>query len=223
MNTPKSRKPRRYIAPGLNADPADEEGNYEPSILQPFLAEVMGNILTLWPHIEGHMIIIFSELIGAEDVGNARLMFRSIINQKARISVMKAMLEKSPDHIETSDWYDRIIDEFAALNRIRNIYAHGLWYTHKQTQRLYLDEETDNYESRGPRREVKVAELQALAERMSAFVDALEAHFTEKGYPSVSEPSSQIQPQQSSADGPEERNPEDSPPERGPPPRSSRD
>lgn len=221
MNTPKSRTPKRYIAPGSTADSEDEEGNYEPSIVEPFFAEVVGNILTLWPHIEGHMVFIFSELIGVEDIGNARLMFRSIINQKTRISVMKSMLEKSPDHTETSDWYDHIIDEFAALNRIRNIYAHGLWYTHKQTRRLYLDEEADRYEYRGPRREVSVVEMEALALRMSAFVDKLEAHFIEKGYPSEPETSSQAQPQHSPGDAPEGRNPEEPPPEREPSPKSS--
>ena len=60
MNTPKSRKPRRYTAP--MSSEADDEADYEPGILQPLMAEAMGSILTLWPHVEGHMIFVFREL-----------------------------------------------------------------------------------------------------------------------------------------------------------------
>jgi hypothetical protein len=221
MNTPKSRKPKRYTAP--TPSEANDEADYEPGILEPLMAEAMGNILTLWPHVEGHMIFIFRELIGIEDMGNARLVFRSIINQNARISVMKAMLEKSPTHAETSDWFDKIIDEFGALNRIRNTYAHSLWLTHKHTQRIYLNEETDSYEWRGPRREVKVDELVTLLNRVTAFIDSLEEWFVEKGFPPVEAgpPSSQKQSPQSLADAPRGRTPEETLPEREPPPRSS--
>jgi hypothetical protein len=224
MNTPRSKKPKRYTTRASSE--ANDEAEYEPGILEPRMAEAMGNILTIWPHVEGHMVFVFGKLIGVGDMGNARLIFRSIINQNTRISIMKTMLEKSPIHAETSDWFDKIVDEFAALNRIRNTYAHCLWLTHTQTQRIYLTEETDSYGWRGPRREVKVDELIALAERATTFVDSLEEWFVEMGFPQVgsapsAQSSSQTQPPQSPADDPEGRSLEDAPQGRARPPQPS--
>jgi hypothetical protein len=125
-----------------------------------------GLMLSVWPHVEEFMIHVFSDLTGIEDHDSARLIFRSIINQNARISIMKTMLEKSPLHADKPEYFDRLIEEFVALNKLRNGYAHGIWRTDDKTNRVYLETETEAYADVAKRREVTADELMSVAKQM---------------------------------------------------------
>src|ERR1041385_6040092 len=127
MNTPRTKPPVRY-SPKLRKAP---EGMYSSGIANMGLAAVIGNIITFWPHLEEHAVGLFGELVGIEDEASANLVFRTIINQNTRLDIMRAMLERSPQHKEKTLELDRMIADFSSLNGTRNAYAHGLWYTHE--------------------------------------------------------------------------------------------
>ncbi|MBK8160566.1 MAG: hypothetical protein IPK59_17940 [Rhodospirillaceae bacterium] len=110
------------------------------------------------------MVIVFGDLIGVEDESSARLIFRSIINQKARIQIMTAMLEKAPQHADRTIFFDELIKEYKDLNGIRNAYAHGLWYTHDDGETIYLEAETE-YHSFLNKTEVTLKELLGVLKR----------------------------------------------------------
>ena len=141
MNTPRSRPLRRY---SVEMDDTPD-GEYTAGIEQEKMAAAVGYLITVWPHIEEHMVDVFAELIGATDKHDARLIFRTIINQKARLDIMRSMLEGSPRHKEKDGELEEIIAEYSALNTRRNKYAHGLWWTYQDGARFFLEEETDTY------------------------------------------------------------------------------
>ncbi|WP_374312161.1 hypothetical protein [Dongia sp.] len=155
MNTPRTRPPVRY-SPKISPT---KDGLFRTGIANDQFAETIGLIITHWPHIEEKMVVIFADLTGIDDFSSARLIFRSIINQNTRIDIMTAMLEKAPQNRERAIFFDNIIKEFKALNRIRNTYAHGLWYTHEDGETIYLEAETDNYHAFLDKREVPLTEL----------------------------------------------------------------
>jgi len=85
---------------------------------------------------------------------------------------MRAMLEKSPKHKDKTLFFDEIIEEFSKLNKQRNKYVHGLWWTLEGT-RSFVEEETDTYDSYLQRREVTLQEITEIAVRLTALVDKL--------------------------------------------------
>jgi hypothetical protein len=68
-----------------------------------------------------------------------------------------------------------VIDEFAALNKQRNGYAHGLWYTGPNGA-LFLEEETDTYGVFLGKREVKPREVATIIKRMAALAKRIDRH-----------------------------------------------
>ena len=163
MNTPRTKPPIRY-SPKIKEAPA---GGYTAGVSNMGLAAVIGNIITVWPHLEEQMVYLFGELIGIEDVSSARLIFRSIINQNTRINIMTAMLQKSPLHKSKPIDFDQLIAEFASLNKMRNAYAHGLWYTYQDEKRIFIEEETETYDKFFDKREVTEKELNGVLRRMT--------------------------------------------------------
>jgi hypothetical protein len=119
------------------------------------------------------MVPVFQDLMGTTDHATARLMFRSIVNPTIRIAIMRSLLEKSPNHKNKGPHYDELIDEFGALGRIRNKYAHGLWYTLEGNSRVFIEEETDTAHSFLQKREVTDKELDEVTRRFSDFLGKL--------------------------------------------------
>ena len=83
---------------------------------------------------------------------------------------MSNALQSWPIHQNKPQELDELLTEFASLNRIRNHYMHGLWYTHAETQRVFLVEEPDDYDAFHKRREVKVTEIKHTLSRITAFI-----------------------------------------------------
>lgn len=161
MNTPKSKKPARFEFKPKTDIPG---GSFRGGVTSDF-ADRVGQLATLWPQVEELMAFIFTALLGITDRGVGRITFRTIVNQKIRIDLMRAALKKAPAHKNTSPDLDDLIDEFTAINGLRNRYVHGLWYTLEEDQRVYLEEETSAYAFLDAR-EVKIDELDAVLLRM---------------------------------------------------------
>lgn len=134
---------------------------------------LVGTIITIWPHIEEKMVILFGDLTGIQDAGSARLVFRCIINQRTRIAIMKGMLEKAPQHKTKGQFFDELIQEYTSLSNTRNDYAHGLWYTHEDGVRAFLETETETYESFLDKREVTAKELESVLGRINTLLGNL--------------------------------------------------
>ena len=164
MNTPRSKPPERYEGPKFGK----VLGTLKAGIHNNELLFAVGFIGTYWPHTEELMSAFFGELLGIEDESSARQVFRSIVNQRVRITIMKTMLEKSPAHQSKTAVFDEIIAEYSSLNSARNTYLHGLWYT-ANDNRVYLEEATDDYDRFLDSREVKVREVEALIKRVGVF------------------------------------------------------
>lgn len=137
-----------------------KDGVYRSGIFNNAFLTDLGFFLTIWPQVEEMMVVIFADLTGVDDMSSARLIFRSIINQNTRIAIMRAMLEKAPQHKDRSQFFDDLIDEFSRLNRLRNTYAHGLWYTHHDGT-IYLEAETESYDAFLNKRPVPLSEVQS--------------------------------------------------------------
>jgi hypothetical protein len=116
------------------------------------------------------MVHVFAELLNISDSDSARQVFRSIINQRTRLDLMRNALECWPAHQHKPQELDDILSEFAALNTARNQYLHGLWYTHNESGRVFLVDETEDYDYFHKRREVKPNALLATLKRMTAFI-----------------------------------------------------
>jgi hypothetical protein len=91
VNTPRTKKPKRYSG----STPGADDKEYQRGIMNEEMRGFVGFIITYWAHIEERMVPFFADLTGIDNEPNARIVFRSIINQKARISIMRALLEKS--------------------------------------------------------------------------------------------------------------------------------
>ena len=163
MSTPRTRKPRRYKTK-ISDTP---HGSYSQRIDPDNFALAIGRLATAWPYVEEQMVGLFAELLDIADKQSARLIFRSIINQNIRITIMRNLLEKSPRHKDKAAYFDELLEEFGALNVARNKYLHGLWYTYQDHLRVFLEERGDTYDKFLVKREVPLKEIHSVHTRMN--------------------------------------------------------
>lgn len=219
MNTPRSKKPLRF-GQQLPKRRDTPDGRYSSGLWQDKLVSAVGQIATYWPHIEDAMIEILRDLLGGDPELPARQVFRSIISQQARIQVMTALLAKSRLNEHKSGVYDEIIAEFAALNKLRNTYVHGLWWTH-ESGKAFLSEEAIHDWNFLDGREVTYKEVEAVFTRMDKLHRRLNAQRTEgpRGRLRLSQetpPEPPLETSSSAGQSPDQQEPP-------PPPRSSQD
>lgn len=112
------------------------KGAYNSGIYDQYILMRLGVVCGIWTHIEEAMIDFFSFLLGGTG-GAARPVLRSIVNQEARIKVMRGVLENTWDTVNHSEACDDLLDEFRKVTTLRNRYVHGLWFTH-QDGKVYL-------------------------------------------------------------------------------------
>lgn len=169
MNTPRSKAPRRYVQRQRKV----EIGEVDNGITDLQVCSFIGTVITTMPFLEECMVSLFSELTGIDDLGSARLVFRSIVNQKTRVDIMEALLTKAPQHINKASDFDAWLDEFKAISNVRNKYAHGLWFTSKDKKRFYLQESTNTYAAFDDPREITAVEVTQVVQRMTALLKTL--------------------------------------------------
>ena len=163
MSTPPTKSPRRY-KPKISNAPV---GSYSSGIYPDKFALAIGRLATVWPYVEERMVGLFTELLDIPDKQSGRLIFRSIINQNIRITIMRNLLEKSPHHKDKTAYFDELIDEFASLNVARNTYLHGLWYTYEDGVRVFIQEKGETYDIFLVKREVPLKEITSVLKRMN--------------------------------------------------------
>jgi hypothetical protein len=168
MNTPRSKPPPRYTFEARN--PTTPDGTYRDGIHNDEVAAALGRIACTWPHVEEHMISVFEYLTKLPNRTTARQIFRSIINQRTRIDIMKTMLEKSPENTNAEPFFDDAIAEFSRLNTMRNTYVHGLWWTFQDGKVFFVEVSDDPHYRTFDEREVDATELKGIAMRMHALM-----------------------------------------------------
>jgi hypothetical protein len=123
--------------------------------------------VTQLPQIEEKMIDVMAILMGGLDHAPARQVFRSLKSEQARILVLRSMLEEGPLNKEKGLEFDEVISLFDEVRDKRNAYVHGLWDTHTESRRAFLQEaSTDKISAFLSEREVKDGEMKAALKRM---------------------------------------------------------
>jgi hypothetical protein len=142
------------------------KGAYDSGIHDQYILMRLGAICGIWTHIEEAMIDFFSFLLGHKG-GAARPVLRSIVNQEARIKVMRGVLENTWDTVNLSEACDDLLDEFKKVTALRNRYVHGLWFTH-QDGKVYLRAPSVDYWDFSDTRRVTTKELDSFIARLYA-------------------------------------------------------
>lgn len=168
MNTPKTRTLKRLHDPhklpvGTRHPGA---GTYHSGLTNPRMSAFLGELTTLWPHVEEAMIVLMQILIGDVSGSSSRKIFRSIVAQKTRIDVLKALLEETARNKTRDSRYDDAIEEFASLNGLRNKYLHGLWWTKQENGKAYFAEASTEDFSFASSRIIQDGELNNVIKRM---------------------------------------------------------
>jgi hypothetical protein len=168
-------KPKRFSTIQPKDNPGGmPDGSYDGAITNAEIGATFGRMASLWSHIEDAMIDVLTELLGGNADLPSRQIFRSIVSSQARIKVMRSLLQRVELNDTKDTIYDEVINEFAALNDLRNTFLHGLWYTH-ESGRVYFVEESIDDLSVFHAREVTAQEIEALIHRMTALEDRVAA------------------------------------------------
>ena len=126
MNTPKTRKPKRYKPRSLG-ELKNPDGRYVSGLWNERFALLLGQLVSYWPMVEDKMIGILADLLdyppSAGTNGPPRQIFRSIISNQARRKLMLSLLERSRINKDKEQYYDEVIAEFDKLNAKRNDYV----------------------------------------------------------------------------------------------------
>jgi hypothetical protein len=168
MNTPRTKSPKRWkhFVERKRTTPL-VSGHSSLGINNPNFLQRIGAVATAWPFLEEAMADIFRELVGA--VPNQmpyRHILREIISAQARIKLMRSLLENHPLNMAKGADYDKIIDEFESLNKIRNAYIHGLWSTHESGKVYLSSPEGDQIWFFDNEKEVRLKDMDNMLERM---------------------------------------------------------
>jgi hypothetical protein len=125
---------------------------------------------SFWPHIEEAMVDVLADLADDKRQISSRQIFYSIVNQQARIKIMRTLLEESHINKDRPQVYDEIIDEFSSLNKKRNDFLHSLWWVADSDEKTtWIAESSLDYMPLvQSSREIKINELTQTLERMRA-------------------------------------------------------
>lgn len=151
------------------------DGRYVAILTNGDYAVRFAALLSTFVHLEERMGYVLAALLNSTDHNPAGFVLRAIKSPKGRLDVMRDLLELAPYNADVPENYDAIIREFSQLSRIRNIYAHGLWWTSAATQEVYLAEENEDGYGFTKARPVTLEELEAAITRIGELRRAIEA------------------------------------------------
>lgn len=177
MSTPRSKPIVRFPTPRKRRLPQSEGfwGAYRAGITSPEFQSVLGDIVSRWVHLEELMIRFMALLLGNTERPPARQIFRSVANNRARIEIMRSLLEESPSNKDKGPEYDAIISEFEAIGKERNKYVHGLWWTDLTSGQVGRVDAADTSEGGGSLQAVSLKSAKHIPVRMSALRDRINA------------------------------------------------
>ena len=133
MNTPRTKQRTRWSPTDKYHRHPECGGSW--GIIDREVAAEFGFLVSYWWHVEEVMTWVLEDLLEGKrnetfsSNSPVRKIFRTVVSEDARIKIMWALLEGAPHNSAMPELYDDIIDEFRALNGIRNRLVHGFWYT----------------------------------------------------------------------------------------------
>lgn len=150
-------------------------GGWAPGIGDPERLALVGMIITQLPYVEERMIVFLARLLGiARGESVARPLFRSLEAERARINLMKALLENAHINAEKPPVFDEVIRIFNTVRRKRNDFAHGLWKTHKTGLVALTKATSDPWGGWANTREIRKRELQDDLKRIDLLLSKID-------------------------------------------------
>jgi hypothetical protein len=141
-------------------------GTYHLELTNPQYVQLLGVIVSSWPHVEENMMQVFSELLSVGVLPlPVRQLYKSIVNARTRIDIMRNLLA-SPHNSTKDSEYDDLIREFEKLNKLRNTYLHGLWSTYEDGSVYIAETSMDDLWILRETRKVHLKELEEMIVRM---------------------------------------------------------
>jgi len=139
------------------------------------MAQAIGDMIVQWSHLEEAMIEVLASLLGGANDAPARQIFRSLTSVQARLKVMNSLLHEAKSNKGKPKYYGEIISEFASLNKLRNQYVHGLWYTHATGAPFISKPTSDDEMPFLARKPISVKQVQHTVKRMMTLLGDLTA------------------------------------------------
>ena len=143
------------------------------------VAAAYGEVVSYWWHVESEMAVLLNDLLigkKTESYGSdlpSITLFRSIVSQKARIDVMRELLEQSDFDPEQTNIYKSLIDAFNDVNTERNMLVHAAWFTDIATGKVTIEPQTKKLIRARYSREMSVEALEATSARMRELYEAI--------------------------------------------------
>lgn len=140
------KKPRRFgqFKTPLPDDPGPA-GSYLGGIRNDEFAKHFGKAIADWSLLEDQMIALLGVLLGPDETLPARQIYRTFAGAAQRIKLMRTLLQETEHNFKRGPEYDLVISDFEVLNRKRNAYVHGLWWTHDSGEMFLQPESDDDY------------------------------------------------------------------------------
>lgn len=125
-------------------------------------------LVTEFTHLEFAMERFLGQLLRV-DAATAAHVMRSIISAKARLAMMRAVLERARHTASKPKDFDEILDEFASINKARNSMVHARWFSDLDTGKIYIIRPNDDpmLLDHAAMVEFDIGELEAVRERIS--------------------------------------------------------
>lgn len=132
MNTPRTKQPKRFNPDTWKQefwrDAGSGDDHYGLCLEEPKAAVEFALLVTEFTHLEHFMEKFAAHVLGTDDDTASHIM-RSIISAKARIELLTSALERARRNQNKSIEFDKVIEEFLTLNKIRNDYVHARYVT----------------------------------------------------------------------------------------------
>lgn len=169
MNTP--RKTKRFSLERWKQEywggVQKGSGHFSVALDSPEFGNQFALLVTEFTHLEFAMERVLGVLLQVDSTTAAHVM-RSILSVKARIAMMRAVLQRARHTATFPDEFDDILDEFQSINSLRNDYVHGRWFTDINTGTVYIIKPNEDplIADMSAMNEIKVSELEVVRNRI---------------------------------------------------------
>lgn len=154
------KRPKRHQFPS----PPNPPGEFcDFTVWNPVFAVRFAAVVTEFVHLEREMATIAAMLMGDDKPDVAGYIMRSVVSARARVGMLRSLLENAALNRDQPVDLDEIISEFDAINIKRNEYVHGLWSTGRETGRTYLAK-------KNPHGQVWADETEAVEEELEELI-----------------------------------------------------
>jgi hypothetical protein len=170
MNTPRQRK-RFDLEEWKSAywpNVRKGSGQFDLALVGVEAGQQFALLITEFTHLEFGMERFLAALLRVDEITAAHVM-RSIVSAKARIDMMRAVLERARHTSAMPAQFDEIINEFSSINKARNGLVHARWYTDSVAGVVYIIRPNDDPMLVGmpAMEEFDISQLVALRNRMA--------------------------------------------------------